>query len=108
MKRALDVSDINDEGTHTICGTVTSLSPVKTSKKGRNYFKGSLSDGNRDMTFACFDPQQKDIFEDSKQENTLLTLTNCRVKEYDGALEIEVCDYTKVSVNCLPNTYLIP
>ena len=61
VKRAYDVSNIEEEENATVHGVVLELSPMKTSHKNQDikYFNGKLSDGKKMARLISFEPNCK-------------------------------------------------
>ena len=64
-------------------GSVASLSPMKLSFKGTNYFDGQLSDGENSIPLVGFDTKIHQELENLKQMNEPVAITNCEIKEND-------------------------
>ena len=81
-----DISEVHAAKHAKVHGDMTSLSPMKESKKGWKYFIGSLSDGK---TSATFDKKmyQMSCMGDKKQP---MMMSNCEVKDstYSGGLQV--------------------
>lgn len=68
-------------GSANVHGIVTSLSPMKKSKKGNNYYNGLLSDGNNTMRFVGFAPNHQKFFQEFMQQRKPIKICNCQIKK---------------------------
>jgi hypothetical protein len=89
----LRVSEIEEDcGKAMIYGLITELSPVKKSKKNPQveYFDGKLSDGQKSLRMVCFKKDLHSNIAKAKEEKSIVTLTNCRVKSSAGQNQLEI------------------
>lgn len=87
-------------GSANVHGIVTSLSPMKKSKKGNNYYNGLLSDGNNTMGFVGFAPNHQTIFQEFMHQRKCIEICNCQIKKsgHDSEkMELLVKGATKLS-----------
>ena len=99
------VSEIQSESGHAaIRGVVTSLSPVKASRKNADvrYFEGKLCDGKKSIRLVSFNSRLRADMARAKDAHDTISLTNCQVKpasrysDGDEAFELVATTHTKV------------
>ena len=95
-----DYSQVNDEvGSVDIHGVVTSLSPIKKSKKGNNYYHGQVCDGKKSLRFVGFASSHQKIFQEFLDKKECVEIRNCQIKKSNrdsDKLELLVKGGTKI------------
>ena len=81
-KRKLEFEDYSqvaeEAGSADIHGVVTSLSPLKRSKKGNNYYHGQLCDGKQSLRFVGFASNQQKMLEEFLEGRKSVQISNCQ------------------------------
>ena len=84
-KRKLEFEDYSqvaeEAGSADIHGVVTSLSPLKRSKKGNNYYHGQLCDGKQSLRFVGFASNQQKMLEEFLEGRKSVQIRNCQIKK---------------------------
>ena len=95
-----DYSQVKEEvGNADIHGVVTSLSPLKKSKKGNNYYHGQLCDGKQSLRFIGFASNHQKILEEFVDDRKCVEIRNCQIKKSNRnseKLEVLVKGGTKI------------
>ena len=106
MKRSVedaefDISEMHAAKHAKVHGVMTSLSPMKESKKGSKYFIGSLSDGKSSARFVCFDKKLHETLSCMGDKKQPMMMSNCEVKEstYSSGLEVVVRNSSEVHMS---------
>ena len=99
-----DYSEVNSEASNVdIHGVVTSLSPVKKSRAGSNYYISQVCDGKQKLRFVGFSTTQQKQLTEMKEKKQSIELQNCQIKKSirdSDKLEILLKGATKI----LPST----
>ena len=102
-KRKLEFEDytqVNDEvGSADIHGVVTSISPVKKSKKGNTYYHGQVCDGKQSLRFVGFASTHQKLLRDFLDKREAVEIRNCQIKKSNrdsDKLEVMVKGATKI------------
>ena len=102
-KRKLEFEDYSqvaeEAGSADIHGVVTSLSPLKRSKKGNNYYHGQLCDGKQSLRFVGFASNQQKMLEEFLEGRKSVQIRNCQIKKSNrdsDKLEVLVKGATKI------------
>ena len=99
-----DYSKVESEVTNAnIHGMVTSLSPIKKSRVGSNYYIGQVCDGKQKLRFIGFSTTQQKQLNEMKEKKQSVELQNCQIKKYirdSDKLEVFLKGATKI----LPST----
>ncbi len=87
-----DVSSIDQASQNaTIHGVVAAVSPqMLTSKSGKNYFDGSLTDGKKKIRLVGFDEEKRARLAAFRTKKEAVALQNCQVKPSRDSTEFEV------------------
>lgn len=102
-KRKLEFEDYNEVNTEMgnadIHGVVTSLSPVKKSKKGNTYYHGQLCDGKQSLRFVGFASSHQKMLKEFLEKRESVEIRNCQIKRSNrdsDKLELLVKGATKI------------
>lgn len=77
-----DYSEVTEEaGSADIHGVVTSLSPLKRSKKGNKYYHGQVCDGNQSLRFVGFASNHQKMLEEFLEVRKPVEIRNCQIKK---------------------------
>ena len=95
-----DYSQVTEEaGSADIHGVVTSVSPLKKSKKGNNYYHGQLCDGKQSLRFVGFASNHQKMLEEFLEGRKSVEIRNCQIKKSNrdsDKLEVLVKGATKI------------
>ena len=84
-KRKLEFSDYSKVETEVnnadIHGVVTSLSPLKKSRIGSNYYIGEVCDGKQKLRFVGFSTSQQKQLSELKEKKQSVEIQNCQIKK---------------------------
>lgn len=102
-KRKLEFEDYSQvtekAGSAHIHGVVTSLSPLKKSKKGHTYYHGHLCDGKQSLRFIGFASNHQKMPEECLKGRKSVEICNCQSKKSNrdsDKLEVLVKGATKI------------
>ena len=77
-----DYSKVESEDPNAdIHGVVTSLSPIKKSRIGSNYYIGQVCDGKQKLHFVGFSTSQQKQLNELKDQSQSVELQNCQIKK---------------------------
>ena len=97
----VDVSDIDSPIENvTVHGVVTSLSPVKASKKmdHKKYFNANITDGKTAMRLISFEPSLRPEMDISCAQQKTIAVVNCQVKETPEQYQSGSSDQSKYEI----------
>ena len=84
-KRKLEFSDYSkleiEANNADIHGVVTSLSPVKKSRVGSNYYTGQVCDGKQKLRLVGFSTSQQKQLDELKDKKQSVEIQNCQIKK---------------------------
>ena len=94
-----DVSNRKQSPNAIVHGVVTSLSPIKNSKKSENveFFSGLFSDGNGCKRLISFVPRLRAPLDESMMKKKTISFVSCQVRETTvGESEIVLTKYSTI------------
>ena len=101
-----DYSKVETEVHNADYGVVTSLSPLKKSHVGSNYYIGEVCDGKQTLRFVGFSTSQQKQLGELKEKKQSVEIQNCQIKKYiwdSDNLEVLLKGTTKIITS--PNKF---